>query len=150
MPGSVSSIEVSADARTVTIAAGRTVTLLDATSFAPLHSFAAGIDVSSASLSPDRTRLVAGGSDFWVHAYDVTEGQVGKELDVFKGHHGPVHCIRFSPDGEMYASGSEDGTIRLWQTRPGTAYGLWLGAGSQPKTAGALVETASMSSVSSA
>lgn len=33
-------------------------------------------------------------------------GMDGEEREVLKGHHGPVHCIEFSPDGELFASGS--------------------------------------------
>ena len=37
------------------------------------------------------------------------DAESGEEKEIGKGHHGPVHCVSFSPDGEMYATGSEDG-----------------------------------------
>lgn len=30
--------------------------------------------------------------------------------------HSQVRCLRYNPDGESYATGSEDGTIRIWRT----------------------------------
>ncbi|CAN1169962.1 Serine-threonine kinase receptor-associated protein [Linum perenne] len=73
--------------------------------------------VESASLEPKHgNKFIAAGEDMWVHVFDF---HTGEEIACNKGHHGPVHCLRFSPGGESYASGSEDGTIRIWQTGPG-------------------------------
>jgi WD40 repeat protein len=69
--------------------------------------------VTSASLHPFlRDRFVAGSTkDPWVRVYDLDSG---KEKEVYKGHHGPVLCASYSPDGEVYASGSEDGGFFLF------------------------------------
>lgn len=49
----------------------------------------------------------------WVYLCDYTTGE---NLETLRGHHGPVHSVKFAPGGETFASGSEDGTIRLWKT----------------------------------
>jgi WD40 repeat protein len=38
----------------------------------------------------------------------------GKLIKVLKGHKRRVTSIKFSPDGKLLASGSDDGTVRLW------------------------------------
>ncbi|MCH8274414.1 MAG: hypothetical protein IH851_06475, partial [Armatimonadetes bacterium] len=41
------------------------------------------------------------------------------ELVVQTGHSGAVTSVAFSPDGKILASGSTDGTIKLWHTATG-------------------------------
>jgi serine-threonine kinase receptor-associated protein len=67
-----------------------------------LKDFAVGVDANSACLAPDQTTFVIGGSDLSVRVFDFS---TGKELEILKGHHGPVHCVAFAPDGATFASG---------------------------------------------
>ena len=52
-----------------------------------------------------------GGIEGMVEVWDTATGQ---KVQTFKGHFGPVHTIAFSPDGTRLATGSPDGTLRLW------------------------------------
>ncbi|EGG22672.1 WD40 repeat-containing protein [Cavenderia fasciculata] len=107
----ISSMEFSKDKKLLLTTAGNEVTFWDAQSFHPVKVYSLPYDVHCASLHPDGSRFIAGGSDFWVHVYD---SATGNEIEVNKGHHGPVNCCRYSSDGESFASGSVDGTIRIW------------------------------------
>ena len=115
--GPVNSVELSRDHRTLTIGAGNEVSFWDAQSYTCLKRFALdvvqanGYGVNSATLHPERKAFVAGGGNFWVYVHDY---ETGEELLCNKGHHGPVYGTRFAPDGKTYASGGDDGTIRIW------------------------------------
>ncbi|CAJ2503356.1 Uu.00g107500.m01.CDS01 [Anthostomella pinea] len=81
--------------------------------------------VASVALDPKGRKIVVG-EDIpatWARVYRWDDGS---EIDIHKGHHGPVWSVAFSPDGKLYATGSEDGTIKMWKNCEGF-YGLWRG-----------------------
>lgn len=135
------SLELSADGKIVTVAHGSSVSFWETETLKKLKEITVPTLVTAASLHPEKHIFVCGGADFKMYKYDYI---TGNEIESFKGHFGPVHAVSFSPDGELYASGSEDGTLRLWQTTVGKTYGLWkctepgeLGAGVATTAAGA-------------
>jgi len=123
LKSAITSIEISLNSRHISTTAGKEVIFWDCQKFEVEKNFTLGLELNSASLAPDSSTFVVGGSsDFWARVYEFS---TGKELEILKGHHGPVHCVHFAPDSSTFASGSEDGTIRLWQSGEPKSYGLW-------------------------
>lgn len=53
--------------------------------------------------------------DFAIRLWDVESGALLRILD---GHTHGVDALEFSPNGQMLASATYDGTLRLWGIRP--------------------------------
>ncbi|KAJ5512544.1 hypothetical protein N7463_002096 [Penicillium fimorum] len=111
------------DAGILTVAAGKSVYLFDGVQPGRLlKKVDYNYDVASAAVNSESGRLVTGSAnDTWARVYDLNTDE---ELEVQKGHHGPIWSISFSPDGKLYGTGSEDGTIKLWKACR-EPYGLW-------------------------
>ncbi|KAK9366883.1 WD40-repeat-containing domain protein [Lipomyces kononenkoae] len=106
----------------VAVAAGSAVYVFDGLDRTPVKKQALDYNASTVSIHPSRKKFATGSAnDTWVRIHDFSTGAV---LDTLKAHHGPVHSISYSPDGQLCASGGEDGTIRLWKSETGP-YGLW-------------------------
>lgn len=107
----------------LSVAAGKSVYFFDGLgSRRLLKTIKTPHEIASVAFHSEKRQFVVGGSgDTWVRMYSYDEG---KELEVSKGHHGPIWSVSFSPDGKLYATGSEDGTIKLWKFC-NTPYGLW-------------------------
>ena len=47
----------------------------------------------------------------------------GEILQTFEGHSSDVRQVAFSPEGDILVSGSEDGTIKIWDGKTGRQIG---------------------------
>ena len=104
--------------------ADQTAKLFDVATWRVLRVFETEVPVNSAAISPIKEHcFVAGGQE----AMNVTTTSMragkfetkifhsvfGDNVGVVRGHFGPVNCVALAPDGSTFASGSEDGYIRL-------------------------------------
>jgi translation initiation factor 3 subunit I len=102
----------------------RTAKLWEVSSWELLLTYEADAPLNSVAFSPLREHIVAGGGQ---EAMSVTTSSAdagkfesrfyhmifGNELGRVKGHFGPINTISFNPDGRSYATGGEDGYIRI-------------------------------------
>ena len=59
----------------------------------------------------DMCTAASGEGKFEALLYHVVRGE---EIASCKGHFGPLHTLAWRPDGSGYASGGEDGYVRLY------------------------------------
>jgi len=110
----------------ITASKDNTSMLFDADNMEMLKKYTTERPVNSASISPLFDHVVLGGGQ---EAMDVTttSTRIGKfdarffhlifeeEFGRVKGHFGPINSVAFHPDGRGYASGGEDGYVRVHQ-----------------------------------
>ncbi|CAF3063866.1 unnamed protein product [Rotaria socialis] len=101
-----------------------TAKLFDVETLDYLKTYTTDRPVNSAAMSPIKDHVVLGGGQ---EAIEVTQSAAttGKfearffhlifeeEFARVKGHFGPINTLAFHPDGKSYASGGEDGFVRI-------------------------------------
>ena len=102
-----------------------------------------GQPVFSIHVHPDGTRFATAGNDnkakIWALLPCVDEAAennpaVARTLATLSGHEGSVNCVRWSPNGRLLASGSDDHLVMLWRlAAPGERLGAMpFGSGAAP------------------
>ncbi|PHN07831.1 WD40 domain-containing protein [Flavilitoribacter nigricans] len=66
---------------------------------------------TAGALSADGSLLALGNWTHHIYLHDVNTGQ---RIHTFTGHKGEITGLAFSSDSKMMASGSTDGTVKLW------------------------------------
>jgi len=113
----------------ITASKDGTSRLYDAKSFKLLKTYTTGRPINAADMSPIKEEVLVGGGQ---SAESVTTTRVDntqfkvrffhmiyeEELGSLQGHFGPVNVLSYSPDGTGFASGGEDGYVRLHHFDP--------------------------------
>ena len=98
--------------------------LVDALNFEVLKTYPTGTNANAVALSPIFHHVLVGGGQE-ASQVTTTSARAGKfesrffhrvfcdEVGTVRGHFGPINAVAFSPDGRAFATGGEDGYVRL-------------------------------------
>ncbi|MGD9922582.1 MAG: caspase family protein [Pseudorhodoplanes sp.] len=129
--GYVSSVEFTPDGkRILTASDDGTLKLWEAASGRLLRSFGAppaqgsNAGISASVLDSDGSRAVSGGDDRMMRVWNTSSGT---SSGAYGGHLAEVTTVGFSRDGRLTATGSKDGTTRIWDAADGSLRATLIG-----------------------
>lgn len=112
----VLSLDFSPDGKTILVSSqDQQVTLYDRETGQEIHRISLTDYAWTAKFSPDGKHVLTGSDKGPVRVWEIPPHP---HLSVFTGHTGIVNSVAFSPDGELLATGGQDG-LRLWDKRTG-------------------------------
>eukprot|EP01085_Mycamoeba_gemmipara_P002113 Mycagemm_TRINITY_DN10032_c0_g1::TRINITY_DN10032_c0_g1_i1::g.2113::m.2113 type:complete len:165 gc:universal TRINITY_DN10032_c0_g1_i1:689-195(-) len=113
----------------ITASDDTTAKILDTRTLKVMKIYEAEKAVNAAAISPLMPHIILGGGQDAAEV-TTTHSRTGNfqtrfynlitqtEMASVKGHFGPIHTLSFSPDGKSFASGSEDGYVRIHHFDP--------------------------------
>jgi len=121
----INSVQLSKDGTMfITASSDQTAKLWDTKTMTCLKTYQSDRPLNAAAISPIMKHVIMGGGQEAMEVTRTGHKSGHFEVDFYhlvfqeflgsvKGHFGPVHTVAFSPDGKSFASGSEDGYVRL-------------------------------------
>lgn len=125
----VSQVRISPNGRFIASAsADATLKIWDAATGAHMDTLVGHMaGVSCLAWTPDSNTLASGSDDKAIRLWDRVTGRPkittrksmssGPGRSTLRGHHNYIHCLAFSPKGNILASGSYDEAVFLWDVR---------------------------------
>lgn len=102
----------------------KSVTIWNATTGAPLRTFAQGAALSVVVWSPNGQYLAFAGDDKTIEVRSIQDGSL---VALCTGHSQPVRGLAWSPDSRRLVSASEDRTAIIWDALSGTQQAVFTG-----------------------
>lgn len=79
-------------------------------------------EVYCIAMSPDLTTVAAGSGDFKIKLVTVKD----HSIKILRGHTAPILSVSFNPSGNLLASSSCDGSVRIWNTETSEEEHKWI------------------------